>query len=84
MLYRKLRLSAPACRVSPEIPWAQRVQDIDRLGFLFPERLVPNDKVPYLAVSGRRTNKNVVGRSERNKVHWHLATKVNIVLGPPA
>ena len=51
--------------------------------FYFPSGLVPNDKVPYLAASGRRTNKNVVGRSERNKVHWHLAMKVNIVLGPP-
>jgi len=51
--------------------------------FFFPGGLVPNDKVPYLAASGRRTNKNVVGRSERNNVHWHLAMKVNIVLGPP-
>jgi TIR domain-containing protein len=51
--------------------------------FYFPSGLVPNDKVPYLAASGRRTNKNVVGRSERNNVHWHLAMKVNIVLGPP-
>jgi hypothetical protein len=51
--------------------------------FYFPSGLVPNDKVPYLAASGRRTNKNVVGRSERNKVHWHLAMKVNVVLGPP-
>lgn len=52
--------------------------------FYFPNNLVPNNKVPYTAASGRRTNKNVVGRSERNKVHWHLAMKVNVVLGPPA
>lgn len=51
--------------------------------FYFPSGLVLNDKVPYLAASGRKTNKNVVGRSERNKVHWHLAMKVNMVLGPP-
>ena len=51
--------------------------------FYFPSGLVQNDKVPYLAASGRRTNKNVVGRSERNKVYWHLAMKVNVVLGPP-
>jgi hypothetical protein len=51
--------------------------------FYFPSGLVPNDKVAYLAASGRRTNKNVVGRSVRNKVHWHLAMKVNVVLGPP-
>jgi hypothetical protein len=51
--------------------------------FYFPSGLVPNDKVPYVAASGRRTNKNVVGRSERNKVHWHLAMKINVVLGPP-
>jgi hypothetical protein len=52
--------------------------------FYFPEGLVPNNKVPYTAASGRRTNKNVVGRSERNKVNWHLAMKVSVVLGPPA
>jgi hypothetical protein len=51
--------------------------------FYFPSGLVPNDKVPYVAASGRRTNKNVVGRSERIKVHWHLAIKINVVLGPP-
>ena len=52
--------------------------------FYFPDGLVPNNKVPYTAASGRRTNKNVVGRSERNKVYWHLAMKVSVVLGPPA
>ena len=52
--------------------------------FYFPDGLVLNNKVPYTAASGRRTNKNVVGRSERNKVHWHLAMKVSVVLGPPA
>ena len=52
--------------------------------FYFPRGLVTNDKVPYTAASGRRTNKNVVGRSERNKVYWHLAMKVSVVLGPPA
>ena len=52
--------------------------------FYFPKDLVPNDKVPYLAVSGRNTYKKVLGRSERNQVYWHLAMKVNVVLGPPA
>jgi len=52
--------------------------------FYFPSGLIPNDKVPYVAASGRKTNKNVVGRSERNKVNWHLAMKVNVALGPPA
>jgi hypothetical protein len=52
--------------------------------FYFPLDLVPNNKVPYTAASGRRTNKNVVGRSERNRVYWHLAMKVSVVLGPPA
>ena len=52
--------------------------------FYFPDGLVANNKVPYTAASGRRTNKNVVGRSERNKVNWHLAMKVSVVLGPPA
>jgi hypothetical protein len=49
--------------------------------FYFPSGLVPNNKVTYLAASGRKTNKNVVGRSERNLVNWHLAMKVNVVLG---
>ena len=52
--------------------------------FYFPRGLIQNDKVPCQSASGRKTNKNVVGRSERNGVHWHLAMKVNIVLGPPA
>lgn len=52
--------------------------------FYFPSGLLPKDKVSYVAASGRRTNKNVVGRSERNQVNWHLAMKVNVVLGPPA
>jgi hypothetical protein len=52
--------------------------------FYFPSGLIPNDKVPYVAASGRKTNRNVVGRSERNKVNWHLAMKVNVALGPPA
>ena len=51
--------------------------------YYFPDGLVANNKVPYTAASGRRTNKNVVGRSERNKVNWHLAMKVSVVLGPP-
>jgi hypothetical protein len=49
----------------------------------FPTGLVTNNKVPYTAATGRRTNKNVVGRSERHKVYWHLAMKVSVVLGPP-
>ncbi len=52
--------------------------------FYFPSGLITNNKVPYTAASGRRTNKNVVGRSERNRVYWHLAMKVSVVLGPPA
>jgi hypothetical protein len=53
-------------------------------GFYFPEGLIPNNKVFYLNAAGSRTHKAVVGRSERNKVNWHLAMKVNVVLGPPA
>lgn len=52
--------------------------------YYFPDGLVANNKVSYTAASGRRTNKNVVGRSERNKVYWHLAMKVSLVLGPPS
>lgn len=49
--------------------------------FYFPIGLVTNDKVIYTAGSGKRTYKKVVGRSERNRVYWHLAMKVTIVLG---
>lgn len=52
--------------------------------YYFPDGLVANNKVPYMAASGRRTNKNVVGRSKRNKVYWHLAMKASVVLGPRA
>lgn len=58
----------------------QRSSDV----FYFPDGLVTNNKVPYTAASGRRTNKNVVGRSERNRVYWHLGMKVSVALGPPA
>ncbi|MGX1309437.1 hypothetical protein AB7M35_004195 [Amorphus suaedae] len=49
--------------------------------YYFPKDLIINDKVSYLAASGKITNKNVVGRSERNKVFWHLAMRVNLMLG---
>ena len=52
--------------------------------FYFPSGLVPNDKVYYVDASGRRTHKNVVGRSARYRVNWHLAMKVNVTLRPPA
>jgi hypothetical protein len=52
--------------------------------YFFPTGLLPADKVSYISASGRRTYKKPVGRSERNKVNWHLAMKVNVVLGPPA
>lgn len=46
--------------------------------------MIPNNKVCYVDAAGCRTYKNVVGRSARNKVLWHLAMKVSVVLGPPA
>lgn len=52
--------------------------------FYFPADLLANNKVIYTAASGKRTYKKVVGRSERNRVFWHLAMKVTVVLGPPA
>ena len=52
--------------------------------FYFPADLLTNNKVTYTAASGKRTYKKVVGRSERNRVFWHLAMKVTVVLGPPA
>lgn len=48
--------------------------------YYFPRGLVSNDKVAYLAASGKATRKHVVGRSERHKVFWHLAMKVNVSL----
>jgi len=62
----------------------KRFESSSAPSFYFPAGLVENNKVPYISASGRKTNKNVVGRSERNKVHWHLAMKVNVSLGPPA
>ena len=61
----------------------QEFQTSTALAFYFPSGLVSNDKIAYVAASGRKTNKNVVGRSERNKVNWHLAMKINTILGPP-
>lgn len=52
--------------------------------FYFPSGLIPNDKIRYVAASGRNTYKNVVGLSKVNKVNWHLAMKVNVVLGSNA
>lgn len=52
--------------------------------FYFPADLLASNKVIYTAASGKRTYKKVVGRSERNRVYWHLAMKVTVVLGPPA
>ncbi len=49
--------------------------------FYFPSGLLPADKVSYVAASGRRTSKKVTGRSERRQVNWHLAMKVNVVIG---
>jgi len=52
--------------------------------FYFPSGLVPSDKVHYVDAAGRSTHKNVVGRSARYGVNWHLAMKVNVTLRPPA
>jgi hypothetical protein len=49
--------------------------------YYFPKGSVANDKVAYMAASGKATRKNVVGRSERHQVFWHLAMKVNVTLG---
>jgi hypothetical protein len=51
--------------------------------YYFPVGLVPNGKINYRAMSGRMTWKAVQGRSERHRVFWHLAMKVNFVVGPP-
>lgn len=52
--------------------------------YFFPKGLLDGDKVSYVAASGRRTYKQVVGRSDKRGVNWHLAMKVNVVLNPPA
>ena len=62
----------------------KRFETASSSSFYFPSGLVPNDKISFVAASGRKTPKNVVGRSDKYKVNWHLAMKVNIVLGPPA
>jgi hypothetical protein len=62
----------------------KRFETASSSSFYFPSGLAPNDKISFVAASGRKTPKNVVGRSDKYKVNWHLAMKVNIVLGPPA
>lgn len=59
----------------------KRYETSSGAAYYFPKGLVTNDKVAYLAASGKVTRKNVVGRSERHKVFWHLAMKVNVTLG---
>lgn len=49
--------------------------------FFFPDKLIEQNKVTYVAANGKKTWKNVVGKSERYKVFWHLAMKVTINLG---
>jgi hypothetical protein len=58
----------------------RRFETSSGASFYFPFGLIHNNKVQYRAASGRNTNKNVVGRSERNKVFWHLSMKVNVSL----
>lgn len=59
----------------------RRFETASGASFYFPSGILPNNKISYVASSGRRTNKNVVGRSERNRVNWHLSMKVNVTLG---
>ena len=61
----------------------QRFDTSSGTALCFPRGLIAGDKVSYLAASGRRTTKNVVGRSERHRVYWHLAFKLNVVLNEP-
>ena len=49
--------------------------------FFFPDGLIEQNKVNYVAANGRKTYKILVGKSERHKVLWHLAMKVNVTLG---
>ncbi|NKJ94661.1 TIR domain-containing protein [Rhizobium leguminosarum bv. viciae] len=49
--------------------------------FFFPKDLLPNNKVFYQLAQGKRTWKAVVGRSEKMGVFWHLAMKVNVMIG---
>lgn len=49
--------------------------------FYFPKGLIENDKVHYRTAWDTPTRKNVVGRSEKLAVYWHLAMKVNVSLG---
>jgi hypothetical protein len=49
--------------------------------FYFPKGLVENDKVHYRTAWDAPTRKNVVGRSEKLGVYWHLAMKVNVAVG---
>ncbi|NKK67408.1 TIR domain-containing protein [Rhizobium leguminosarum bv. viciae] len=52
--------------------------------FYFPLDLVEGGKVSYTKPDGGQARKAITGRSEKYKVHWHLAMMVNIDIGPPA
>jgi hypothetical protein len=49
--------------------------------FYFPKNLLEKDRVAYNTAWKTTTRKNVVGRSEKLGVYWHLAMKVNVVVG---
>ncbi|TPI17197.1 toll/interleukin-1 receptor domain-containing protein [Mesorhizobium sp. B4-1-3] len=61
-----------------------KAHEISRgLAFYFPLGLIPDGKVRYRTPDGKQTWKQVVGRSERRQLNWHLSMLVNIDLGPP-
>src|SRR5690606_36000339 len=51
--------------------------------FYFPLGLIGDAKVRYRTHDGKQTWKQVIGRSEKRQLNWHLSMLVNIDLGPP-
>jgi TIR domain len=51
--------------------------------FFFPLGLVPDDKIIYTNAAKKQTRKNVVGRSEKLGVYWHLGFKVIVQFAEP-
>jgi hypothetical protein len=47
----------------------------------FPKSLLAGDRVEYVNNAGRKTYKQVVGRSEKLNVDWHLGMKLAVKLG---
>lgn len=59
----------------------QRLETSGGPASYFPKGLLTGDRVDYVNNAGRKTYKQVVGRSEKLNVDWHLGMKLAVKLG---